>query len=376
MADASREGRAMIDVDIAERRGAFRLDVKFAAEAPIVGLFGRSGAGKTTIVNAIAGIGHPSRGTIRVNGHVLFDAARGIDLPPERRRIGYVFQDGLLFPHLDVEANLLYGQRRRAASERVIADERVVELLGLQELLRRRPATLSGGEKQRVAIGRALLAQPRILLMDEPLAALDVARRHEILSYVERLRDELAIPIVYVSHAVDEITRLADVVVVLAEGKTVAVGKAGDVLGRLDLPAAAGSDEAGAIVEARVLRHDTERLLSTLAFDGGELHVPRIASAAGERVRARILARDVSVALRRPIDISILNILEGTVTGIAEHPGAIVDVQVAVGAAIVNARLTRHSTRELDIRVGRKVFVLVKAVALDQRTFGHAEIST
>ena len=366
----------MIDVDIAERRGAFQLDVKFVADAPIVGLFGRSGAGKTTIVNAIAGIGNPSRGTIRVNGHVLFDAARGIDLPPERRRIGYVFQDGLLFPHLDVEANLLYGQRRRAASERVIADERVIELLGLQALLRRKPGTLSGGEKQRVAIGRALLAQPRILLMDEPLAALDVARRHEILTYVERLRDELAIPIVYVSHTVDEITRLADVVVVLADGKAVAVGKAGDVLGRLDLPAATGADEAGAVVEARVTRHDAERLLSTLAFDGGELYVPRIASAVGERVRARILARDVSLALHRPSDISILNILGGTVTAIGEHSDAIVDVQVVVGAALVNARLTRHSVRELDIRVGRDVFALIKAVALDQRTFGHVEIST
>jgi len=365
----------MIDVDIAERRGAFQLDVKFTADAPIVGLFGRSGAGKTTVVNAIAGVGKPSRGTIRANGHVLFDAARGIDLPPERRRIGYVFQDGLLFPHLDVEANLLYGQRRRRSSERVIADERVVDLLGLQALLGRKPATLSGGEKQRVAIGRALLAQPRILLMDEPLASLDVARRREILSYVERLRDELAIPIVYVSHAVDEITRLADVVVVLAEGKTVAAGKPHDVLGRIDLPAATGSDEAGSVVEARVARHDAGRLLTTLAFDGGEFHVPRIASAVGERVRARILARDVSLALRRPQAISILNILEGTVAAIGDQSGAIVDVQVTVGAVLVNARLTQHSVRELDVRVGRRVFVLVKAVALDQHTFGHAEVS-
>ena len=365
----------MIDVDIAERRGAFQLDVRFAADAPIVGLFGRSGAGKTTVVNAIAGIGRPSRGKVSVNGHVLFDAARGIDLPPERRRIGYVFQDGLLFPHLDVEANLLYGQRRRASSERVISEQRVIDLLGLRTLLRRKPGTLSGGEKQRVAIGRALLAQPRILLMDEPLVALDVARRQEILSYVERLRDELAIPIVYVSHAVDEITRLADVVVVLAEGKTVAVGKANEVLGRIDLPATTGTEEAGAVIEARVARHDAETMLSTLAFDGGELHVPRISSPVSERVRARILARDVALALRRPRDISILNILEGTVTAIGEQEGAIVDVQVRIGNALVNARLTRYSVRELGVQVGGEVFVLVKAVALDRRTFGHAEVS-
>jgi molybdate transport system ATP-binding protein len=364
----------MIDVDLSERRGDFQLDVEFAADAPIVGLFGRSGAGKTTIVNAIAGIGSPSRGRIRVNGHVLFDAARGIDLPPERRRIGYVFQDGLLFPHLDVEANLLYGQRRRAASERVISDQRVIGLLGLQALLRRKPATLSGGEKQRVAIGRALLAQPRILLLDEPLVALDIARRLEILSYVERLRDELAIPIVYVSHAVEEITRLADVVVVLAEGKTVAVGRAEDVLGRIDLPATTG-EEAGAVIDARVARHDDETMLSTLAFDGGELQVPRIVGAVGERVRARILARDVSLALRRPQEISILNVLVGTVTAVGEHSAAIVDVQVRIGGALVNARLTRHSVRELGVHVGGSVFVLVKAVALDQHAFGHTEVA-
>ncbi len=229
----------MIAVDIEERLGAFRLAVDFTADAPIVGLFGRSGAGKTSVVNAIAGIGRPQRGSIRVNGDVLFDSARGIDVPPEKRRVGYVFQDALLFPHLDVEANLTYGQRLRAPSERVISEAHVVELLGLGALLRRKPRALSGGEKQRVAIGRALLAQPRILLMDEPLAALDVPRRIEILDYIERLRDDLAIPIVYVSHTVAEITRLADTVVVLADGKCLAVGDVEDVMGRLDLRPAA-----------------------------------------------------------------------------------------------------------------------------------------
>jgi molybdate transport system ATP-binding protein len=224
----------MIDVDIAQRVGSFALDVKFAADAPIVGLFGRSGSGKTTVVNAIAGVGTPHRGTIRMNGEVLFDSARRIDVRPEHRRVGYVFQDALLFPHLDVEANLTYGQRLRPPAERVIEEQRVVDLLGLGPLLGRRPRTLSGGERQRVAIGRALLAQPRILLMDEPLASLDVPRKREILAYVERLRDELAIPIVYVSHAVDEIAHVADTIVVLAEGKCVAVGDVDEMLPRIE----------------------------------------------------------------------------------------------------------------------------------------------
>ena len=214
----------MIDVDIAQRIGRFALDVKFSVDAPVVGLFGPSGSGKTSVVNAIAGVQRPDRGTIRVNGEVLFDSGKRIDVRPEHRRVGYVFQDALLFPHLDVSANLTYGQRLRASSQRVIHEDHVVELLGLAALLDRRPRTLSGGERQRVAIGRALLAQPRILLMDEPLASLDQARKLEILDYIERLRDDLHIPIVYVSHSAEEVKRLADAVVLLSQGRCVAAG--------------------------------------------------------------------------------------------------------------------------------------------------------
>ena len=214
----------MIDVDIAQRIGRFALDVKFSVDAPVVGLFGPSGSGKTSVVNAIAGVQRPDRGTIRVNGEVLFDSVKRIDVRPEHRRVGYVFQDALLFPHLDVSANLTYGQRLRASSQRVIHEDHVVELLGLAALLDRRPRTLSGGERQRVSIGRALLAQPRILLMDEPLASLDQARKLEILDYIERLRDDLHIPIVYVSHSAEEVKRLADAVVLLSQGRCVAVG--------------------------------------------------------------------------------------------------------------------------------------------------------
>lgn len=362
----------MIDVDIEQQLGAFHLAAKFSADAPIVGLFGRSGSGKTSVINAIAGIAKPHRGLIRINGAVLFDAAQRIDLPPEKRRVGYVFQDALLFPHLDVEANLLYGQRLRSSKDRFIEETRVVDLLGLGALLRRKPKALSGGEKQRVAIGRALLAQPRILLMDEPLAALDIPRKTEVLDYIERLRDELDIPIVYVSHSVTEITRLADTVVVLSEGKCLAVGDVDEVMGRLDLRPATGRYEAGSVLDTRVNAHDAEDQLTTLAFDGGELMVPHLDMPIGERVRARIRARDVSLSLRKPAEISILNVLAARVIGIDEETGPIVDLQLAVGNATLVARITRRSFQQLKIRPGQELYALVKAVSFDQRSVGYA----
>jgi molybdate transport system ATP-binding protein len=362
----------MIDVDIEQLLGTFHLEVKFAAEAPIVGLFGRSGSGKSSVINAIAGITKSLRGSIRINDLFLFDAARKIDVPPEQRRVGYVFQDALLFPHMDVESNLLYGQRLRSHQDRFIKEVRVVELLGLGALLRRKPRALSGGEKQRVAIGRALLAQPRILLMDEPLAALDVPRKTEVLDYIERLRDEFNIPIVYVSHSVTEITRLADTVVVLSEGKCLAVGDVDEVMGRLDLKPATGRYEAGSVLDTRVTAQHADDQLTTLAFAGGELIVPHLDAAIGERVRARIRARDVSLTLRKPTDISILNVLPARVTAIDEETGPIVDVQLAVGGATLVARVTRRSFQLLGIRAGQELYALVKAVSFDQRSVGYA----
>jgi molybdate transport system ATP-binding protein len=362
----------MIEVDIAQQLGGFQLDVSFSAEAPIVGLFGRSGSGKTSVVNAIAGITRPAEGAIRVGGVTLFDEAGGVNLRPEERRVGYVFQDSLLFPHLSVESNLLYGQRLRDASERFIEAGKVIELMGLEALLKRKPDGLSGGEKQRVAIGRALLAQPRILLMDEPLASLDVPRKAEILAYIERLRDELGIPIVYVSHSVPEITRLADTVVVLSEGTCLAAGDVEDVMGRLELKPVTGRYEAGSLLETRVEAHDSAHQLTRLVFDGGELLVPLLDAAVGDRVRARLRARDVSIALRRPSEISILNILSGTVTSLDAEAGPIVDVQLAIGASTLIARITRRSLEELHIHRGQEIYALVKAVSFDQRSVGYA----
>lgn len=361
----------MIDIDIEQRLGTFELAAKFSADAPIVGLFGRSGAGKSSVINAIAGISRPACGRIVINDVVLFDSAAGIDLPPEARRVGCVFQDPLLFPHLRVEANLLYGLRRRAVAERVVEPARVIELLGLQPLLQRSVRNLSGGERQRVAIGRALLAQPRILLMDEPLAALDVPRKTEVLDYVLRLRDDLAIPILYVSHSVPEITRLADTVVVMSEGKCLAAGDIDIVMGRLDLKPATGRYEAGSLIDTRVTGFDARHQLTTLDFDGGVLVVPALDARSGDRVRARIRARDVSIALARPADISILNVLPGRVVSIEAGEGPIVDVQLAVGRASVTARITRRSVDSLGIRVGQDVYALVKAVSFDQRSVGY-----
>ena len=353
----------MIDVDVDTRLGAFHLCAAFAADAPVIGLFGRSGAGKSSVVNAIAGTLEPARGSIRIDDRCLLDTASGINLPPEARRCGYVFQDSLLFPHLDVRTNLLYGHRRRRAAERFIEPARVIDLLGLAALLDRRPATLSGGERQRVAIGRALLAQPRILLFDEPLASLDAARKGEVLDYIERLRDDVRIPIVYVSHSAAEVARLADTIVMLADGRCTAVGSVEVIFGRRDLDRD-DIREATSVIDARVARHDRDDALTTLAFDGGELAVPMIEAPTGSRMRALVRARDVSLALRRPEGISIVNILPGRVRSIDVRDG-VADVAVAVGSASLTARITRHSLRALAIREGLEVHALVKAVSLD-----------
>lgn len=362
----------MLEVDVALRRAHFALDAQFASDAPIVALFGRSGAGKTTLVESIAGLVRPARGRIVVDDRVLFDSARGIDLAPEERRVGYVFQDALLFPHLSVRQNLAYGERLAAPSERFVEQGRVISLLGLGALLERRPATLSGGEKQRVAIGRALLASPRVLLMDEPLASLDAPRKAEILQYIEILRDELRLPIVYVSHVIEEVTRLADRLVVIADGRVLASGPVAELLGSADVQAHTGRYEAGAVVEARVARHDERFELSVLAFDGGELVVPNIDALPGEPVRARIRSRDVSLALARPSGVSIQNVMEATVVSLGGEFGAIVDVQLRVGPTALVARITRKAAVELGLAPGLRVYAMVKAISIDRRSVGFA----
>ena len=359
-----------LEIVIKKRLGALDLNVEFGAEAPVVGLFGRSGSGKTSVVNAIAGLLKPDSGRIMVDGETLFDSARGIDLAPEKRRIGYVFQDALLFPHLSVKHNLLYGAPLAGGAG--LGFDAVVALLGLASLLERRPQALSGGEKQRVAIGRALLSQPRLLLMDEPLASLDNQRRMEILRYIERLRNELKQPVVYVSHAVGEITRLADHVVLMNEGSVLAHGSVQQIFNRADLRPHTGRYEGGALIEAEAVAHDARYFLTRFRFGGGELVAPGIDTPLGARVRIRIRSRDVSVATVRPQGISIRNVIEGNVTEIVDNGGAIVEVAVRLGAIDVPARISRQACEELAIEPGARVFLLIKAIAFDKRSVGFA----
>ena len=355
----------MLSVEIERRVGDFRLAASFQTGEGVTALFGRSGAGKTSVVNAIAGILRPDRGHIDISGETVFDAGRGIDVPTPRRRIGYVFQEGRLFPHLSVRQNLGYaGLFSRGMPEAEF--KRVVELLGLRDLLDRRPGNLSGGEKQRVAIGRALLSSPRLLLLDEPLASLDTRRRNEILQYIELMRNEVRVPIVYVSHSVEEVVRIADTVVLLSGGEVLAVGPAEEVMGRPDSFAGEGTFEGGAVIEAKVLEQDIELDLATLAFDGGTLTVTNVDALIGEPVRVRIRARDVSIALDRPRRISIQNVLSGRIVAVGPEHSGIVDVAIAVGGTVFRSRITARAARQLEIAPGLEVYVLVKAVSLDR----------
>ena len=360
----------MIRVDIARTLGAFAIEARFECESRgVTALFGRSGAGKTSLVNMLAGLLRPDRGRIEVDGRVLFDADAGIDEPPERRRLGYVFQESRLFPHMSVRGNLEYGMRRVPAGDRRIAFKEVIEVLGIGHLLDRRPRQLSGGERQRVALGRALLATPRLLLMDEPLASLDAPRKMEIMPFIERMRDRFAVPIVYVTHAMEEIIRLADTLVLIDHGRIAAVGPLETLMSRLDLRPLTGRYEAGSVIAATVAGQDAEFGLTRLAFAGGTLRVPAIDLPEGAPVRVRIRARDVSLALARPTGVSELNVFDGAVAEIGatakDVREAYVDIRLDIGVPLW-VRITRRSLYDLGIRPGMTVCALVKSTSIDR----------
>ncbi len=358
-------------IDVRHRLGDFRLEARFETQGRLTALFGRSGSGKTSLVNIIAGLIRPDHGRVQVNGDTLVDTARNIFLPKHRRRVGYVFQEGRLFPHLTVRQNLLYGRWFTPPSERREQVDHIVDLLGIGPLLDRRPGQLSGGEKQRVAIGRALLASPRLLLMDEPLASLDDARKGEILPYVERLRDETRIPIVYVSHSVPEVARLATTMVLLSDGKVVTTGAVADVMARLDLFPLTGRHEAGAVLEMQVAEHDAQYELTTLRSAAGVLRVPLIAVDIGARLRVHIRARDVLIGLSAPDDLSALNVLNGTVAELGHIDGPIVDIRIDLNGETLLARVTRLTVDRLGLAPGRRVFAIIKSIALDRRSLGR-----
>ena len=347
-------------------RPGFSLDVDLDLPARgVSALFGHSGSGKTTLLRCIAGLEQAPDGLLSLNGEVWQDA--DTFLPTYKRPIGYVFQEASLFPHLTARGNLEYGMKRaKAALDRAALDH-IIDLLGIDALLDRRPDQLSGGERQRVGIARALAVKPRLLLMDEPLAALDLARKQEILPYLERLHEELDIPVLYVSHAPDEVARLADHIVVLSDGRAVAAGPLTETLARLDLPIHLGED-AGVVLDAIVAERDTQWQLARATFidnpDAG-VWVRDGGHAIGHRVRVRILARDVSLAVTRHSGTSIQNILPGVVMELGEdtHP-ALALVKINVGGAVLVARLTRRSAHDLGLTPGQIIYAQIKAVAL------------
>ena len=347
---------------------AFTLDVGLPLPgAGITALFGPSGCGKTTLLRAVAGLVRPQPGRVVVGDQMWQDDAAGVWLPTHRRALGYVFQEASLFAHLSVQGNLDFGLKRVPAAERRIALDQAIELLGIGHLLARRPSQLSGGERQRVAIARALATSPRLLLMDEPLAALDAARKAELLPYFERLQRELRIPLLYVSHSLDEVARLATHMVLLDAGRVSANGPTGELLTRLDLPLAHG-DHAGAVIDGALAAIDQRWNLLEVRFAGGVLHCVQAAGSplrhVGERLRLRVLARDVSLALAPASDTSILNVLPATVHSLTDDGPAQTLVALDLAGSTLLARVTRKSAAALRLSAGQRVFAQVKGVAL------------
>ncbi|KPV39671.1 molybdenum ABC transporter ATP-binding protein [Thiohalorhabdus denitrificans] len=357
MTEAALKARFALD------RPDFHLEAAF--EAPpggVTALFGPSGSGKTTLLRCVAGLERAPEGYLEVGGTVWQDEDAGLFRPPHRRGVGYVFQEAALLPHRTVTGNLAYGYRRARGPRRLAWGE-VIDLLGLEPLLERRPAGLSGGERQRVAIGRALLAGPNLLLLDEPLSALDRAAKAEILPYLERLRDRLALPVLLVSHAVDEVARLADHLVLLEAGHVQGTGPLAEMATRLDLPLAHG-EPAEAVVEARVAGHEPGYGLTSLSFPGGRLSVPALDRPPDAPVRVRIRARDVSLTRQPPRETSILNVLTARVADMREEGAEGVMVRLEAGGAPLLARITRKSRDALGLEPGMEVFAQIKGIAL------------
>jgi molybdate transport system ATP-binding protein len=345
----------------------FSLDAAFTAPSSgVTAIFGPSGCGKTTILAAVAGLLRPQAGRVELGGRVLFDDRERIALPPEKRRCGMVFQEARLFPHLSVETNLRYGLRRAPRGAEGPDFGGVVALLGIGHLLHRRPAGLSGGEKQRVALGRALLSRPELLLMDEPLAALDTARKAEVLPFLARVRDTLRIPVLYVTHALDEVDRLADALVLMEGGRVLASGGVEALSARTDLPILLDRRDAGAVLACTVLSHDPGRGLTHFAFPGGQLIARLERASTGSAARLRIRARDVSVATVEPKGLSVQNVLPAVLDSIEPGQPHEALLRLRVGPSLLLARVTRDTVSRLGLTPGMPLWALVKSVAFGQ----------
>ena len=355
----------MLEVQARHRFAGFTLDVAFDAPPGVTALFGPSGSGKSTVLQVVAGLLRPDAGRVALDGAAMLDTGARLDVPAERRRCGVVFQDAKLLPHLSVGTNLRYGLRRapREATGPGFGD--VVDLLGIAHLLPRRPRTLSGGERQRVALGRALLSRPRLLLMDEPLAALDAARKEDILPFLQRLRDLAGLPVLYVTHALDEVDRLADTLVLMENGRVQAAGPVAALAARTDLPLLAGRHDAGVVLHCTVDGHDPTRGLTRLTFPGGALLTPLRPEPPGTALRLRLRARDVALATEAPRGLSTHNVLPATVAAV--EPAGLHEafVRLHAGPTVLLARLTRDAVGRLALTPGAAVFALVKSTAFD-----------
>lgn len=362
----------MFSIRAKKRRDGFVLDVAIEVSSPgVVALFGRSGCGKTTLANIIAGLLRADEAHVEIDGVVLEGA--GKYLPAEQRRVGYVFQDARLFPHLDVMSNLRYGEKRARANSRTpITLEKIAPMLALEPLLSRRVQQLSGGERQRVALGRALLSQPRLLLLDEPLASLDTARREEVLPYLEKLRDELSIPIIYVSHQFEEVLRLATHVVLMERGKVLSQGSLDDLSLHPELRAIVGPDAVGSVLRGTVESFDGGTGLAGVRIGNNSLQLNLRGAHVGSSVRVQLLARDVILATSRPENLSVRNVLTGTVARVVADDEDSDLVYVDVGGPCVLARVTRAASSALGLRSGLAVWVLVKTVSIRGHAFVEA----
>ncbi|MCI5074742.1 molybdenum ABC transporter ATP-binding protein [Oricola sp.] len=362
---------AEIDVDVAVQAGEFTLEAAFEAGPGICAIFGQSGAGKSTLLRSVAGLVAPQRGRIEIGEEVILDTDEGICVPARERRVGYVFQDDRLFPHMSVQRNIAYGARGAAQPEASEA-EQVVAMLGIADLLDRYPATLSGGERKRVAIARALLSQPRILLMDEPLASLDHARRERIMPYLERIRSETRIPILYVSHEIDEIARLADTLVILSQGRVVASGRTPALFARTDLGAWLGQNGGGVLLRGIFRHFDPEYRMIEVDLDGYTLHLigpddERDLPEPGTNLRLRVHARDVAIALSPHGDLSVRNQMPLVIEYIEKVDNAYSIIHGLIGLQPLRSRITRKTVDDLGLHAGMTVYALIKSAAFDRR---------
>ncbi len=358
----------MIEVDVGLKVRAFDLDVAFSNGEGVIALFGQSGSGKSLTLNLIAGLLRPSRGRIVLDTKILVDVERGVFLPMHRRRIGLVFQDSNLFPHLSVKQNLLFGRWFAPHRNEEIDFGAVIETLGIEKLLTRRVAHLSGGEKQRVAIGRALLSCPNLLLFDEPLAALDLQRKLEIMSLIEQIRDEFKVPIIYISHAIDEVARLAAAIVVIDAGRVKAVGRPGDVFGKAGAQAAEERFDRISVLTMKVVGVNAAYGLTELKHPSGTIWLAGSrAGPIGSAARIIVKDTDVTLSLGPPRGISTRSVLFGTIENI-ENYGPLATVAIALeGEERLFAAATRHALDEMGLYCGARVFALIKTSALDER---------